>query len=115
MKDTKNLKEINQEIQKILEKFKKLERPDLNLIAVEKYAKDLREVLKMIKFPCKMNISLNTRLHNGREAVIIRTNLKVRKIKILKSSWIKIKTEEIQKPRLQGWAKDFIQLNICEE
>jgi hypothetical protein len=114
MKDTKNLKEINQEIQKILEKFKKLERPDLNLIAVEKYAKELREVLKMVKFPCKMNISLNILL-DSKNAVIMRSNLKVEKIKILNNGWIEIKTEEVQRPQLRGWAKDFIQLNICEE
>jgi uncharacterized protein YejL (UPF0352 family) len=114
MKDTKNLKEINQEIQKILEKFKKLEKPDLNLIAVEKYVNELREVLEKIKFPCKMNISLNILL-DSKNAVIMRSNLTVKKIKVLNNGWIEIKTEEVQKPRLQGWAKDFIQLNICEE
>jgi hypothetical protein len=112
MKDTKNLKEINQEIQKILEKFKKLERPDL--IAVEKYVNELREVLKMIKFPCKMNISLNILL-DSKNAVIMRSNLTVKKIKVLNNGWIEIKTEEVQRPQLRGWAKDFIQLNICEE
>jgi hypothetical protein len=114
MKDTKNLKEINQKIQKILEKFKKLERPDLNLIAVKKYVNELREVLKTIKFPCKMNISLNILL-DSKNAVIMRSNLTVKKIKVLNNGWIEIKTEEVQRPQLQGWAKDFIQLNICEE
>lgn len=101
----------NKKVLDLLTDIKEVKRPDLRPERFIWLITQLEEIFANLRYPCTANISFKYS-KDGTDGTVVRMNVKVKGIKVLRTGWIVIKTEGQQRPPLEGWARDFYQITF---